>query len=256
MIRAFFLLKAIPIFVALFSFSLYGKMFKSSYVRFDIGYDWTCRPFGVDWVCHHFLQKGAKPALMLITAKEGAGSDAVNLYIQAFDQGPGAFSKKIHVRKILVNRQAWIESFYQNNTLQNTFDRHVATVCCNKMQNKIHVLIGFHAHQENYTKYAREFLKSIKSLQLSKNLKEALEQIRKQTKRQQQDMLSYIERILLEADLEKDTAVQKNKGGWTRLASLLFIGFILTLFFAFLYYKKTKAKKRKRRRKRKRKDIS
>ena len=258
MIRASFLSKAISFSLVLLSFSLYGEMFKSSYIRFEIGYDWTCQSFGVDWVCHHFLQKGAKPALMLVTAKEGTHSDIADLYIQVFNQEPGIFANTIHVKKFLVNRHPWVESFYKNNILENTLNRHVATVCCDKMQDKIHVLIGFHAHRENYTKYANEFLKSIKSLQLSKNLKETLKQIRKQTKHQQKNMLSYIERILMETDQEQETVGQNNTtGGWTRLAGLLFVGSIFMLFaivLAFLYYKKT-TKKKKKRRKRKRKKV-
>ena len=248
-----FLSKTIPIILIFFSFSLYGKKFKASYVKFDIEYDWVCKSFGVVewWVCHHYLHKGAKPSLMLITAKEGNTSDNLNLYIQTSNEEQTINSKKIHVKKILVNHQVWVESFYRNSVLKNVFSRYVATVCCDEMQSKIHILIGFHAHKENYTKYSSEFLKSIKSLRLSKNLKEVLAQIGKPTDKQKQDMLSYIERILFNSDLERDIPIQKNQKSPAVWVSL-FIGFILVLSAILLYlfyYKKIGKRKTRIRRK-------
>ena len=248
-----FLLKIVPIFLMLFAFPLYGKkIFRSPYVSFDIGNNWVCKSFGVDWVCHHYLYKEAKPSLMLITAKEGKSSDNLNLYTQAFNKNQTASSKKIHTNKISVNRHAWIESLYKNDLLKSMFNRYVATVCCDKTNAKIHIFIGFHAHQENYTKYSNEFLRSIKTLKLASNLSKALEQIRKQTDQQKKDMLSYIERILSES--EGNRGIQKNNKNSDLLINLLFLGFILFLagfLFYFLYYKNKKKTQRSRRTKRK-----
>ena len=248
----YFLSKAILVFLVLFSSPLYGKKFKSSYVTFEVGYDWTCKSFGVDWVCHHYLNKGDKPSFMLITAKEGISSDQVNTYVKIFNEEQTASLKKIHVKKILVNRHVWVESFFQNSILDNVFSRYTATVCCDKTKAKIHVLIGFHAHKENYTKYAREFLRAIKSLQLIENMEEILKQIRKQTDQHRRDMLSYIERILLETDSDENANRRKNKINSDLLFSLLFFGVIFFSLFALIYFFKNKRKKQKSRRRKRR----
>ena len=252
----YFLSKAILVFLILFSFPLHGKMFKESYVEFSIGYDWICKSFGVDWVCHHYLQKGVKPALMLITAKEGISSDNLSVYEQAFNEDQTTYSKKIYVKKIMVNRHTWVESFYQDNILNGVVSRYVATVCCEKIRAKIHILVGFHAYKENYEKYSREFLRSIKSLRLGENLQETLEQIRRQTDQQKKDMLSYIEQILFEADEEDDLPILEDKKHFGILSKLSFFGFILIIFatvFYFFYYKKRKTiRKRSSRSRRKR----
>lgn len=234
----FFSIQVITVLLLLFSFSAGGKMFRAPYVEFNVGYDWTCKSFGTDWVCHHRLHSGAKPALMLITAKEGPSSDSIHHYTQSFNQEQTA--QKIHIKKIIVNRHTWVESFYKNIILQNMFGRYIATVCCPNMTANIHVFIGFHAHMENYIKYSSEFLKSIKSLRLSKNLKEVLAQISGQTTQQKQDMLSYMERILLEPNLEENALRRDNKKNPLLLWALWAVLFLVPVlgFFFFFYYRK------------------
>lgn len=247
----FLLLKTI--FVALFSFPLYGKMFRAPYVEFDIKYDWTCKSFGVDWVCHHYFNQGSKPSLILITAKEGNRSDDLNFYIQSFNQEKTPDSKTIHIKKIMINRHTWVESFYQDSIFKNMFSRYVATVCCDETEAKIHILIGFHAHKENYVKYSNEFLKSIKSLRLAKNSKKLLKQIRGQTYKQKKDMMSYVEKVLFDSNLEKDIPLRENKRFFAVL-DILFAGFILitaAILFYFFYYKKNRKKRSVRYKRRK-----
>jgi len=247
-----FISKALPVFLILFSFSLYAKRFKAPYVKFDIKYDWTCKSFGVDWVCHHRLHREARPAFMLITAKEGSHSDHTGMYIQVFNRKLTPYSK-VHTRKILVNRHTWLESFYRDSLLGDLFNRYVATICCDKAKVKIHVLIGFHAQRGSYIEYAREFLRAIKSLRLSGNLEETLEQIRRQSAQQRKDMMAYIKRILLETDTEL-----KSREEYKFLFSLLFFCIIFICFAAlvyFLYRKKGKNRKMRRKIRRSKKSL-
>jgi len=236
------LLKVILVFLILFSSPLYGKRFKSSYVTFKVSYDWICKSFGVDWVCHHRLNKGDKPTFMLITAKEGSNSDQVNDYIKIFNEEQAAGLKKIHVKTILVNRHVWVDNFVKNSISDKMFSRYTATVCCNRTKAKIHVLIGFHAHKKSYTKYAREFLRSIKSLQLTENTEEALKKIKKQTDQQRRDMLSYIEKILMEIDSDENTKRERNKINFDLLFNVLFFGIILIFMAVLIYSLKRKNK--------------
>ena len=238
------------LFLVFFVFPSYGKTFLSSYVTFDVGDNWTCKSFGVDWICHHYFHPGAKPALMLITAKEGKSKDDLNLYFQIFNQQKDS-AQKIHVNKISVYSHNWLDAFYKNYLFNNMFSRYVATVCCAGEIAKIHVLVGFHAHEENYTKYSSQFLRSIKTLKLVSDVRETLKKIRSQTSQQKQDMLSYIEKILLE---EEDLAnpISTKKDFHVGLVILVFLVFFLSAGFYYFYYKKRRkrsSRKRKKRRK-------
>lgn len=229
------------LFFVFFCFSSYGKIFQSSYIEFDISKNWVCKSFGVDWVCHHYIQDGSKPALILITAKEGSPSDRLDLYFQDFSREQPAPSKTIHVKKLMIHNHTWIDSFYKNNILQNMFSRYMTTICCDSIPAKIHILIGFHAHETNYTEYSNEFLRAIKSLSLPEDLKETLRQLRQQTDSQRKDMLSYIEQILFEVDNEESTGSlsnQKRRFSFIGVAVLfgLALLFLLGLYYFFQFY--------------------
>lgn len=252
MCRLSFLLKLTSIFFILFAFPLYGKTkFKAPYVSFDIGKDWICKSFGVDWICHHYIQKGERPALIIITAKEGVTSDNLDMYFQIFNQNQTAFSKRNYTKKISIHRQLWIENF-DRNTKTNLFSRHVVTVCCDKGKEKVHVFIGFYAYEELYTKYANQFLISIKTLRLSTNLRQIIDQIRRQTDQHRKNMASYIENILFETDREDDMAIRRQGKSFGFLITLFSV-FILLCFagaFYFFYYRKTKKTKYRKKRRR------
>ena len=242
----FFVLQIIPALLLFFSLSSYGKRrwLETPYVRFDIGENWTCKSFGVSWLCHHYLQKGKNPAIIIATANEGKSLDTPELYIKVFKQ---IHLEKGRVQKIKVRRHPWIDSFQKDGFVPNMFSRYVATVCCEKSKEKFHVIVSFYAHKEVYTKYANQFLRSIKSLELSKNVTRALEKIRKHTDQDTRDMMSYLERILYESDIEEAPALENNQRGPGLLTGLLVFGFILlSSAFYFLYYRKRKGRRREK----------
>ena len=248
MCRPSFLLKLISVFLILFAFPLHGKQkFKSSFVSFDLGENWICKSFVVDWICHHYFQKGAKPALILITAKVGASSDNLDMYFQNFNQNQTSFFKKIYTKKISIHRQPWIENF-DKNTRINLFSRQVVTICCDEGKEKVHVFIGFYAYEDVYTKYANQFLISIKSLRLSENVRQVIDQIRRQTDQHRANMASYLESILFETDNEDDIATQRKRKNFSFLITLFVFALILLCSagaFYFFYYRKTKTKTKK-----------
>lgn len=228
----------------------YGATFLSSYVTFDVGDHWTCKSFGVDWICHHYSHPGAKPALMLVTAKEGKSADKLNLYFQVFNQQKASI-QKIHVNKISVHGHHWVDAFYKNHFLNNMFNRYVATVCCDSTDAKIHVLVGFHAHEENYTTYSSQFLRSIKTLKLVDDVRETLKTIRGQTDQQKRDMLSYIESILFEEDTTDSINIKRDSR--FGLFILVFLVFFVSMGLYYFYYRKRRRQSHRKRKKRKRK---
>ena len=247
----FIILKIIPVFLLFFSLSSHGKRrwLETPYVRFDIGENWTCKSFGVNWICYHHFEKGKNPAVIIVMAGEGKSSDIPELYMKVFRQ---IHLEKGRIQTIKVHRHPWVESFQRNSFIPNMFSRRVATVCCEKSKEKFHVIVSFYAHKEVYTKYANQFLRSIKSLELSTNVTRALEKIRKHTDQDTRDMMSYLEKILYESDTEEVPALENNQRGPGLLTGLLVFGFILFCsVFYFLYYRKRKGRRREKIRDRK-----
>ena len=247
MFYRFFLQKALPVFFILFSCSIYGKEFKTPYVSFDVEYPWTCKSFGVHWVCYHKMGKKSPPALILTTAKMGGQSNHLDFYIQNFKKDAETGRRASHIKKVTVNQHIWVESFYQNSVSKDIRGRFIATVCCDKMPNSFHVLVGFHAHKKNYARYASEFLKSIRSLKLSKDFEKIKELIGRQTNRQTQDMQGYLQDLLWESEESK---VMKT-GNYLFMFVLLILFF--AVFFVFYFFKKKKVKRKINKRKRSKK---
>ncbi len=234
--------KSAFVFLILLSWPLYGeKKFKSSYVSFNIQRKWICKSFGVEWLCHHSLYKGTPTAFMLITARLGGKSDPLSSSGYFFNGAQTVFSHKIRLKNVQVNRHTWTDSFYRISLVDDRRARYASTICCKNMKTKIHISVSFHAHQANYTKYSREFLRAINSLKLSEKIKEVLEKIKQQTQQHREEMISYIEKILFEDERKKERAL-KEKSSSKPL--LLFVSLALFLLGALAYflYRKNKPK--------------
>ena len=131
------------------------------------------------------------------------------------------------------------------------FSRYVSTVCCDDSEAKIHTLIGFHAHEENFTKYSSQFLRAIKTLRLVEDIRETLAKIRNQTGQQKKDMLSYIEKILMEEeDLDNPLITPKQDFYYGLTLIVCLIGIVST---GFIFYRKKKSRRKKRRRRKSKK---
>ena len=242
MLKKFFILKII-IFLVFFPVPSYSiTFFKTSYVNFKIADGWACKAFGVNWVCHHFLEKGAKPALIFLTARMNS------LNNQSLKQTQMFFSKNIRFQKFEINRHLWQESFYQNNFLVGFFSRSVTTSCCDKAKDKIDIVINFQATEENYPKYATQFLVAIKSLNVESNLKDTIRKIKNQTKQHDQDMLSYTEKILAEEDFENKPIKEPDIIARLIVWLMLFCLVALLLLFFYGFYKRRKRRLRRARR--------
>lgn len=236
------LFKFISIFLILFSLSAQGKRFKSPYVEFNVEYDWSCKDFGVNWICYHRLEKNAPPALIIITAKVETNSNNINQYIKIFKNNK--INQRNPITKALINNHYWITGFSNNSIFENKISRYIVTICCENIPTQVHIFIGFHANQSNYHKYSNEFLKSIKSVMLSSTLKETSIGIKRQTSQQNQEMTSYLEKILYEEDLELSTNNQDIKKDRFKdsFFVVLFLIIIITIFF-YLFYNKKRSKK-------------
>ena len=240
-----FLKAVLPLFLAFFCFLSSGKVFRSPYVMFEIGDSWLCKSFGVNWVCHHYLDSKARPAFIFTTARLAAEGEKLDF--SEFELNEPALNRP---RKVSINKHIWIDSFHENSFYENVLSRYERTICCENFPEKFQILIGFHSFKKNYPKYSRAFLKAIRSLRLFTSNLEEIKRLLKQEKTERQAMDNYVQNILFEREFESKPAKKPNK------KTVLFVSFFFFLFSLLLggvFYKqkrkKTSLKKRQKRRK-------
>ena len=232
-------------FLALFSFISSAKIFRSPYVMFEIEDTWSCRAFGVNWICHHYLRPDSKPAFILTTANIAGPSEKLDF--DRFEKKETALSLLNPAKKVSIKNHVWIDSLRQDTFHKAVLSRHERTICCEDLPNKFQVLVGFHAFKEDYPSYAGSFLNAIKSLSLlTSNVEEIRRLIKKQTVQQKKDMDNYIQNILFENSAEA-FPIKKQRHFTKSLLLLLFC--LLVVGGAVYYYKRRPVKKRQKRRK-------
>ena len=156
-----------------------AKLFNNNYISFDMPENWKCKSFGTDWVCYSVLSKKKKEAMIILTAKEAGVLDNFQQY-QNFLNTPRQniglnkkpfTSKVLHSKQIFLNNQPWVDGFHKGSEVPSYYSRYLVTVCCTNNTTKLAILVTYSAHKDHYTKYATQFLKSIKSLRVvnSKN---------------------------------------------------------------------------------------
>ena len=204
---------------------------------FEIEEDWTCKAFGVNWLCHHYLASSSQPAFIFTTAR--LAGKAERLEFDKFEKSEGTSLLLNPSKKVLINNHVWIDSFHQNHFYKNVLSRYERTVCCDDLPEKFQVLVGFHAFRDSYPQYAISFLKAIRSLNLlTSNLEEIRRLLKQQTVKEKQNMNDYIQSILF--DSGSDLAPIKEKKSFPVL--LLLFG-LLVLGGIFFYYRKKTVKK-------------
>lgn len=151
----------------LFSSNLEAKIFRNSYVNFEIAKGWSCKIENTSWICVKAKKhKGANTAVIILTAKEKGPEDSLSLY-EAHLKKPvklnGVLSKVLNVSQRKINHHLWIDSLHRGSESVNFWTRYLASTHGN-----IAILVTFSSHKDFYTKYSNTFIKSIHSLRLSK----------------------------------------------------------------------------------------
>ncbi|MCO5113251.1 MAG: hypothetical protein M9899_03650 [Bdellovibrionaceae bacterium] len=152
--------------------SVHAKLFKNSYVQFELPANWDCELEGTEWVCiNKFVKKNneKREAIIILTAKEKGPSDSLTLYeghlkternlVNAKGQKYKSQIKQVRPRKI--SMQDWMDGIHLGSEVQEYYTRYLATV-----KGQIAVLVTFSAHKDHYAKYAQDFMKAIQSLRI------------------------------------------------------------------------------------------
>ncbi len=146
-----------------------AKLFKNSFVSFELPSNWSCQLTNYTWNCSNQFEKKVKSAVIVLAAKEVGPQDTLKNYEKEISSKPGITisgtkhfkAKKLQIKKNNINQQVWIDGLSYNSEAPDFYTRYLATT-----KNKIAILVTFTSHKSYYTSYVTDFLKAIKSLKI------------------------------------------------------------------------------------------
>lgn len=146
-----------------------AKLFRNSYVSFELPDKWNCEIEGTEWVCNSSFHQQAKEAVIILTAKEASPIDNLTTYQQNLEQprllptngGKPLRSKVIEVKRRKISGVQWVDGLHNGSEVPNYYTRYLATV-----QDGVAIIVSFSGHVKHYTKYSQDFFKAIQSLKV------------------------------------------------------------------------------------------
>lgn len=160
----------LPLLCCGLSLSAQAKVFRNSYISFEMPETWKCTLENTEWVCRAEMAKESKEAIIILTAKEVGPTDTFDAYMAHLNtaqattyKGAAATTSKVVYppKKVQINDQPWIDGLHQSSEVPNYFTRYVATI-----KDRIAVLFTCSVHKDYYTKYSPDFLKAVQSLRV------------------------------------------------------------------------------------------
>lgn len=170
---------------SLFATPAQSKVFKNSYIQFELPNQWGCNLQDTAWICRYqqpvqcikkpkskdcleSAQK-TKEAVIILSAREVGTIDTLDNYLNNLKE-PRIFKKNgiqstqsqvIHAKSVQVAQDNWIDGMHLGSELPHYYTRYLATV-----KGHIAILVTFSSHKTHYTKYSSLFFNSIKSLKV------------------------------------------------------------------------------------------
>lgn len=153
-----------------FSLPAQAKIFRNTYISFEIRDDWDCAAHSPGWICRSKKPQEAREAAIILTAKEVGPTDRWDLYMSHMSSsqtvkmknGTVLTSRVIYpAQRNQYNNQPWLDALHQDNELKHYYTRYLATI-----KEQIAVLVTFNAHNRLYSKYSADFAKTVQSLRI------------------------------------------------------------------------------------------
>lgn len=163
-----------------------AKVFRNSYVSFELPPKWDCYLENTAWICRYAIAKSClgpnsnskdcqeqrkrtKEAIIILAAKEVGPKDSFKEYYDHLKKprpiilgaGKRSTSNIIHVKPISIENHKWIDGMQLGSEIPHYYTRYLAT-----LKGNIAVLVTFSAHKLYYTKYSNDFFRAIKSLRV------------------------------------------------------------------------------------------
>lgn len=148
-----------------------AKLFRNSYISFELPSKWECTLNETEWVCRNTDTSGQKDkeAIIILTAKQVGPSDSIAAY-ESFlkmartlpsTQGTPIRSQVKSVMHKQISGHVWIDGMHLSSEVRDYYTRYLATV-----KDQIAIVVTFSAHMQHYTKYSGDFFRSVESLNI------------------------------------------------------------------------------------------
>ncbi len=158
--------------VFIIAFPAQAKLFRNSYVSFELPNRWNCTLEGTEWICQSVNQKQKREAIIILTAKVVGAIDSLPLYQAHLKKnktitGPKGKPFTSQIKSVKLNKilnHQWVDGLHLGSEIPSYYTRYLATV-----KKTIAILVTFSAHKRYYTKYNPDFLRAINSLRVVAN---------------------------------------------------------------------------------------
>ena len=226
----------------LWAYSAQAVIQCTSYVCFDRPKTWTCRAEGVHLICHNKIKKLAKEAVIIAVAKETGRQDSVSQYISYLKnkkefktkKGKAINSKVFHSKQRTLNRHLWADGFHLDSEIPNYYTRYLGST-----KQGLAVLVTYTAHKKKWSKYSKDFNKSIQSLRFL-NVEESLKKLRLARKGQlgRKGIRDYLEDVIGDGIIEDENKSFMKKHLDKIVGGAVGAGVLLILILRFLLKRK------------------
>lgn len=130
-----------------------AKVWKNSYIEFDLPSGWNCYLENTAWICRHTIskkclggksnsadcknqRKRTREAIIILAAKERGPQDNVAAYVKHLKtprplvtkKGKRTQSKVIHLKpKVKINGQPWVDGQHLSSEIPSYYTRYTAS---------------------------------------------------------------------------------------------------------------------------------
>ncbi len=161
----------IALFLVFASSTSMAKVWRNSYLSFEVPDAWKCVLENTEWICRASTDKESKEAIIVLTAKEVGPMDTYDAYTghlslpqaTSYKGATGVTSKVVYPpKKVQINEQPWIDGLHMASEVPNYYTRYLATI----KDNRIAILFTCSAYKDYYSKYSQDFFKAVQSLRV------------------------------------------------------------------------------------------
>lgn len=156
----------------LIPFSAQAKVFKNSYVTFEVPDNWNCMQEGVAWTCTPATPIEARESVIVLAAKVAGPEDNL-VNFQTYLGQPKKLATKVgtpmpsqvmYAQERTLAGTKWIQAQHLGSEIQQFYTLYLATV-----KDSLAILISLSAEKSKYPKYNPVFDRAIKTLKITAN---------------------------------------------------------------------------------------
>lgn len=165
-------MRALCISLLLIALPAQAKLFKNSYVSFEVPDNWDCIQEGVAWTCTPKGPVDSREAVIVLAAKvAGPEDNLVNFQTHlsqpktiATKVGTPMPSKVMYAQQRVLAGTKWVQAQHLGSEITEFYTLYLATV-----KDALAILVSFSAERTKYGKYNPVFDRAMKTLKITAN---------------------------------------------------------------------------------------